>query len=222
MMTVVDDNDNGVWDYDPVTGEGETTMWFDSGSMQQGDAHFVGFDIQASAIITDKDRLDLSVSYVLKEFVDLVFDWEPITNSLGLPDLDYIGMQMPQAPKWKGTASYNHNFHLGNGGILAFNLEANYTSEYSINWQAYRTSINIDLETGDYNARIVSKADVRWQEAYYIGDASLVYTSPDGKWSSSGYVKNFQNYAVKRFMDGMGNMFLNNPRTYGAVLTVSY
>lgn len=222
MMTVVDENNNGVWDYDPVTGEGETTMWFDEGCMQQGDAHFIGFDIQTSTIITANDRLDLSVSYVKKEFVNLVFDYEPITNSLGLPDLDYAGKQMPQAPNWKGTANYNHNFQLGNGGILSLNLDVNYTSKYCINWQAYQTSISIDLETGDYSAGIVSTSDVRWQEAYYIGDASLVYTHPDGKWSISAYGKNIANYAVKRFMDGMGNMFLNNPRTYGAVLSVKY
>jgi iron complex outermembrane receptor protein len=222
MMTVVDENENGMWDYDPETGEGETTQWFDSGMQQKGKARVYGFDIQSSTIITEKDRLDFSLSYIKKEFTDLLFDFDAITNWLGLADLDYSGREMPQAPNWNAKGTYEHNFNLTNGGLLSFRLDGSYTSDYNINWLAYQTSISIDLDTGDYSFGLVDVSDVRYQEAYYLADASLVYNSPDGKWSLSGYVKNIQNYAVKRFMDGMGNMFIGDPRTYGAVLTVRY
>jgi hypothetical protein len=55
----------------------------------------------------------------------------------------------------------------------------------------------------------------------------MVYSSPDGKWTLSGYVKNLKNYAEKKSyfsmgMGGGGSMMIGEPRTYGAVLSVRY
>lgn len=195
-----------------------------------GDAKVYGFDLQTSTIITEKDRLDLSVSYIRKYFTDLIFDLPWQANEwFGIPDQDYAGKQMPQAPSWNVSASYNHNFTLGNGGVLTVDIRSRYTSKYVLNWMAKSLSLDIEnigtrenpIYTGAYTATVTDTSDVRWQEPYHMEDISLVYLHPDGNWNLTFYVKNLTNYAVKRFLRG-SNGYLGDPRTYGAILSVRY
>lgn len=212
----IDYDGDGEWD--PAT---ETDME-ELVNMETGDAVVYGLDIQTTTIITDNDKLDFSVSYIKKYFKDLVFDFPDIVNSFGIDDLDYSDKDMPQAPNWKFNASYAHNFQLPNGGTLKATVDANYTSKTCLNWMAKSLNINIDTESGSYEAYVSDTSNVRWQEAYYMGNASLSYIHSDDKWSLTAYVNNIENYAVKRFLDGQGNMMIGNPRTYGATLTMHF
>jgi iron complex outermembrane receptor protein len=212
----VDYDQDGEWD--PAT---ETDME-ELVNMETGDAVVYGFDIQTSTIITDKDKLDFSISYIKKYFEDLVFDFPDMVNWFGIDDLDYSDKDMPQAPNWRLSASYNRNFTFQNGGVITARLEANYTTETCLNWMAKSLNMNIDTATGTYTAYVSDTSNTRWQEAYHIENFALTYMNPDGKWTLSAYVNNLTNYAVKRFLDGMGNMMVGNPRTYGAVLSVRY
>jgi len=192
-----------------------------------GDARVYGLDVQTSTIITAQDKLDLSVSYIKKYFTDLAHDWPDVVNDLGLPDLDYNGKDMPQAPNWNVAANYSHSFFLANGGSLKASIDIRYTTETCLNFQAEILSLNYEQDalgnyTGNYTTSMVNTSDARWQEAYHIENVNLVYSDPDGKWTLSGYVNNLGNYAVKQFLDGNGNLMIGNPRTYGAVLSVKF
>lgn len=81
-------------------------------------------------------------------------------------------------------------------------------------------NVNINLTEG--TAYTTDTTAVRWQEAYTMENVSLVYTHSDGQWTISAYCNNLENYCVKRFLDGQGNMQVGNPRTYGAVLSVRF
>jgi iron complex outermembrane receptor protein len=118
-----DTNGNGQWDWETEQDTEEVV------NIQTGDAVVYGFDLQTTTILTDRDKLNLNVTYVKKYFTDLYFDFPDIVNWFGIDDLDYSDRDMPQAPNWNVTANYTHNFILPNGGSLTAGLEARYTSK---------------------------------------------------------------------------------------------
>jgi hypothetical protein len=63
------------------------------------------------------------------------------------------------------------------------------------------------------------------QEAHYILNGSISFTHASGMWSLNAYVKNATDYAVKTFWmnrAGSYSLGLNDPRTYGAVLSLKF
>jgi hypothetical protein len=180
----------------------------------QGWGTFTSFggDVQASMIITGKDRVELSVSYLDATWDELEFDyvydyiWE---------DVSYNGMRNTFSPEWTVNASYDHSFSLWNGGSLLGRVDCQYQSSYVLNW---KPAVTVDGYRYDY------------QEDSYIFNTSAVYSSPSGVWSLTGYVKNVFDYAKKTScmtmeMDGVLSsvtMMLNDPRTFGAMLSVNF
>lgn len=209
-------NVDSVWIYDSngdlIEDTDETED--DSGSSGQGDGRMYGMDVAVSALITSNDRVDLSVSYEKSEWTDLVFvydhTWEyaVVDDQLVKVDIEpinYNGKTMNFTPDWSITAGYTHDFLLPNGGALKAALNVSYKSGYRLTWK--------DAEY-PYN----------YQEAHHLEDISLVYSSPSGKWSLSGYVKNLADYAVKTMYrsDRGGFMSVGSPRTYGGVFTIRF
>jgi iron complex outermembrane receptor protein len=214
VSTIYDENGNGIMDAD----ETETTQ--DENAKQVGDARVYGVDLQTTTVLSSKDRFDFSVSYLKKYFTHLYFDFYEITNSLGVDDLDYSGKDMPFAPRWSISASFSHDFSLPNGGILTATLDSRYQSSYKIYF--LDTVLNIE---SDGSVTELEVADIAYQEAHHISNAALVYAHPEGKWTLTGYVKNLENYAVKRnleLMGGVTNFRVGSPRTYGAILSVKF
>ena len=199
---------------DPDTGQirNETLSQPDEHAKQVGDVDVVGLDLQASMIITSRDMLDISVSYLKTEFSKLFFDFYDQTNELGIPDQDYAGQELTFSPEWTININYSHNFFLANGGTVTARCESRYQTSY-INYFQDR---EVELDA-DYNPIVTFIDDIRTQEPYHLSNFSLVYAHPDGKWTISGYVNNIENYAVKKSRYNIGP-----PRTYGAVLTVRY
>jgi len=200
-------------------GAGEAVPYMDPNSGRQtGDMNVYGLDLQTSTIITDSDKLDISISYSHSEWTRLLFNFPQEANDLGLGDLNYKGKGKPFDPHLTMNASYNHNFNLANGGTLTSRLDVRYQSSTFMSWAAEEITFSDD---GWYTPQVTSLAGYRTQEAYYIGNISGIYADPTGKWTFTGYVKNFTNYAVKQ-SGGTQQMMIGAPRTYGAVLTVRY
>ncbi|MBN1627803.1 MAG: TonB-dependent receptor [Deltaproteobacteria bacterium] len=187
----------------------------DDNSKNVGDSKVYGVDLQANTIITDKDKLDLSVSYLKSEFTKLAFDYMDITNSLGIPDADYSGQPMTLSPSWTINAAYSHNFMLWNNGTLTFRLDARYQSSYILQW----ASKSIGYMGGQ--VVVTDSTAMNTQEAHHISNISAIYAHPDGKWTLTGYVKNLEDYAVKRSWMMM-DFIIGPPRTYGGVLSVKF
>lgn len=190
----------------------------DPNSQTWGAGHMMGVDIQASAILTPKDTLDLSASYLKSEWKDLYFDyyyeWER-TGGEGMPgeiydieispmeDADYAGKPMTHSPEWTINADYRHIFSLWNGGAFETDINVNYKTGYRLTWA-----------DSDY--------PYNYQEAYYNIDLSATYDSPEGKLRVSGYIKNLADYAAKQSYHSRGYISVGDPRTYGIVLSVRY
>lgn len=217
VNTIVDYNENG--QVDP----NETEQRHDLGQLTTGDAEVYGFDLQTNTIITRNDRLDLSVSYVKKKFADIIFDYTELTNNLGLADMSYNGLEMTNAPHWTLNFNYSHNFQLPNGGVLTPRLEYRFQSSYLLTWQREYITL-AQYDDGTYYYYREPRGDIIYQESYRMGDLSMLYAHPGGEWTLNFYVKNLENYALKRSLIGQGGgeLRLSPPRTYGAVVTVIF
>jgi iron complex outermembrane receptor protein len=198
----------------------ETTT--DEGSRDvTADGRMYGIDLSASLIITSRDMLNLSVSWIESEWYDLYFKWEYTEqlatvydddgNPIGVewvdhPDMDYSGKPMTNTPPWTINLNYTHNFTLWNGGTLKPGVSAKYQTGYRLSWK-----------DDDY--------PWNYQETHYMLNASMVYNSPGDMWSLSAYMNNITDYAEKRqYMSvaGRGRLSISDPRTYGATLSVKF
>jgi hypothetical protein len=85
--------------------------------------------------------------------------------------------------------------------------------------------ISKDQNTGVISINYTPLSVAATQEPYHISDFTMVYAHSNGKWSLTGYVKNLENYAVKRSIVVMGNtsdMMIGSPRTYGGILSIRF
>lgn len=158
-----------------------------------------GFDLQTNAIITSSDILNVSVSYIKSAWDHLFFDY------LYAEDLDYNGVPISNTPPWTWNATYNHNFYLWNGGALNAGITLKYQTGYRLTWK------DDDLPYS-------------YQETHHMENLNIAYSHYNGKWSLSGYVNNIFNYAEKRYYgaSGGGGLTIGSPRTFGAVLSVTF
>lgn len=186
----------------------------DADSQTTGDFRSIGLDIQTSWIVTNYDKVTVSASYLNTEWKRLKFDY----YYDNFEDEDFSGKENTYSPTWTINASYEHSFLLPNGGTLTGSIDCQFQTSYLLSWrQAY--------ESGNPEYRY------DYQEASYIFNSSFIYAAPSGKWTLAPYVKNITNYAKKVSLFTMDNddgstrvesMMLNDPRTYGAVLSVNF
>jgi hypothetical protein len=201
-------------DNNSIQDSGESTN--EPNAAGTGDGRIYGFDLQTSAVITSKDLVTMSVSYIKSEWTtldfDYTYDWTYRLDDNGvrykyyIGDGDYRGLQMMSTPPWTVNLNYTHNFNLSNGGLVKAGVSVKYQTGYSLSW--YKDEY-------PYN----------YQETFHTENITAVYTHPDGKWNLSTYVNNITNYAEKTmYMNagGTGQLSISNPRTYGAVLSVSF
>jgi len=187
-----------------------------------GDGRMIGVDLSSSIVITPKDMVNLSVSYIKSEWTDLSMTYKytytlvyvesdaekPYPHTDIVPQLgaNYNGKSMMSSPPWNINLTYDHTFSLWNGGTIRASINTKYKSEFSLSWRE-----------SDY--------PMNFQESYFMEDVNVVYNNPDGVWNLSTYVKNITNYAEKRMIMNAGGgklLSIGNPRTYGAVLSVKF
>ncbi len=172
---------------------------------QFGDFESYGLDISTDWIITDKDRLSLGLSYIHTKWTNAVvrYYWSWLWASEGK---NYDGEENTFSPSWSANATYQHNFQLGSYGTLVPEVDVQYQSKYKLSFSTSLDGLN-------------------WQESHYIVNGSLTFNHSSGIWSLNAYIRNATDYAVKTFWmntAGSYSLGLNDPRTYGAVLSVKF
>jgi iron complex outermembrane recepter protein len=186
---------------------------------QYGSFRSIGVDVSASWIITNADKLNLSVSYLNAKWKDATvhYYWSQLAGVMdGWEDegRDLSGMKNSYSPAWSGTISYQHNIILGDLGILVPQLDLQFKSSYRLSLQTEQSLID-----SNYDPK------VNYQEAYHLLNGSVAFNHSSGIWNLNVYIKNATNYAVKTYINENGNnltLGLNDPRTYGAVLSVKF
>jgi iron complex outermembrane receptor protein len=214
--------DNYDYDGDGTIESGDEN--WDMGSLEDGDYRVqetnaqgwgafrsYGVDVQATLIITAKDRMDVSVSWLDAKWDSLYFDYE---YDWIWEDESFNGKRNTYSPEWTVNASYDHNFSLWNGGSLTGRIDGQYQSSYVLTW---KPAVTTDGYRYDF------------QEGSYIFNTSFVYANPTGMWTLSAYVKNIFDYARKTscmVQEDMGSinatMMLSDPRTIGAVFSINF
>ena len=184
-----------------LTGMDVSDPWI----QQFGGFRSIGADVSTNWMITSRDRLDLSVSYLNAKWTDMKihFYWSWIWSDEGR---DFSGMKNTFSPTWSTTLGYEHNFALWTFGSLVPHVDIQFKTGYDLSYTQ---------DMYPYN----------YQEAYYLVNGNVTYTHSSGKWTLNGYVKNATNYAVKTFwqnMSGSYSLGLNDPRTYGTNLTIRF
>jgi iron complex outermembrane recepter protein len=214
-----DFNNDGIVDTTAYNG----MMLEDPWSKQFGRFHSFGIDTSASWIISNNDKMNVSLSYMKTKWVEakVSYYWtwfwvdEYGNNANGK---DFSGMENTYSPHWSGSVSYEHSFMLGDFGMLVPQVDVQFKSPYMLN---------------SLSQTMLAKSSMpvlaNHQEAYYLvnGDITLTPANPiwNLNWNLNLYVKNATNYAVKTSWNGMGGsgtLGLNDPRTYGAVLSVKF
>ena len=185
-----------------------------------------GFEAEAVANFTDNDRLQVSATVQktrLKTLLTVDGRFDDAGNILNQRDLK--GNELAHAPRFSATATYEHDFHLANGGTI--------TPRGTIH---YETRSWLSFFDGDRTNRVVAGVPVYYgsdfdkQKAYSRSDLALRYTAPKQNWLVAGFVQNVEDRKVRTNASTFGPtryspVFLSNlqpPRTFGGRVRVNF
>jgi iron complex outermembrane receptor protein len=161
------------------------------------------------------------------EFSNLYFDLLDVTNEQGIEDLDYSGKSNTFSPEWTIKAAYEHKFNLKDGSVITARLDGSYTSEYILSFNEAEIFMDIDASdplNGIFVLNRKDMTDIRYQEGFYKINMSAMYSSSDGRWSLTAYVKNLTDYAEKTSWINAPTetLLIGSPRTIGGILSVRF
>jgi iron complex outermembrane receptor protein len=182
--------------------DGSTT--FQGTLTNAGAAEIKGFELEATAFLTDSLTANFALGYADAEYTEFEFQGVNLVttpDARGVPDVQ-------NTPDWTGNVSLNHTSDLallGNDGALSI-----------IGSAAYRG------DTQQFEFAIPGLD----QEAYWLLDASVVWNSDDGRVSAAlhgrnladeEYITSGYNFAV---IDASDTVFYGDPRTFTATVTL--
>jgi iron complex outermembrane receptor protein len=156
-----------------------------------------GIELESQALLTLHDKVNASIAYLDGKFGA---GFAPHVDGPFSPGVDLSGSPLPHSPKGTAKVGYQHYFDLPNDGRITARIDGRYTS-------------------GQYVS--LSESDVSLQKAYTTGDASLVYNSPNDKWSLTAYCKNLNNKITKTAYF-VGYLTPSDPRTFGVILNSNF
>lgn len=142
---------------------------------------------------------------------------------LQLNQIPWGGHWLDRVPGASSTVSYEHRFDLANGANVKFRANSKISSGYWLtDFQGSNTSLT------DY---LQAPSQYR-QGAYTRTDLNLGYTTANGKLQVEAFVKNIENKVQLQsaptptqstyVQDGGRTVQVNQPRMFGARLTVKY
>jgi iron complex outermembrane receptor protein len=206
--TMVDYSGQTYWStIDTSRGPDMNGNWevFDKGFLGWGDSRTIGADVSVSWVVTNKDLVDFTLSYIDVEWTDLTYDYKYSLLEDIPDDQTYDGATAPNSPKFSMTAAYEHKFDIGHFGTLKPHVDV-----------MHKTGFDLVFDQSD-------GMGYGKQESYFLYNASLGFISASQKWSVNAIVKNIGNYAVKRSYDSEGQrLMLGDPRTYSVTATMKF
>jgi len=121
------------------------------------------------------------------------------------------GNQLPRAPEWSVTLSYEHQLVLTDGSTLTPWLSVHWQDDYYL--RPFNLDKTVDFDTGQLTERYTDRED-----AYTTVDLNVRYTSADERWYLEVYGKNLTDERIKnRFAETEGVLkgVYNPPKSYG-------
>lgn len=180
-----------------------------------GKATLRGVDIDLQAAITSQDVASLQVEYNHNKNDDFQYDSIQLgqttcTTSSAAPPLTHFncsGKELVKAPKWSGTAGYEHTFVFANDSSLTFRAEERFSSRY---WLA-----------NDY-------IDAEHAPSFAITNLRLTYTLSNPGFSVSAFINNLENKPIYTSgvqspkTPGIAELTIDAPRVYGMRMSYSF
>ncbi|CAN5389877.1 hypothetical protein BH09PSE3_BH09PSE3_19490 [soil metagenome] len=185
-----------------------------------------GLEEELVANVTNHDRLQFSGSLQKTKLKDLATIDGRFDNSSDVTAIRQLaGNELAHAPRFSATATYEHDFPLGNGGSITPRATLHYETK------SYLTFFN-----GDRTNRVVNGVPVYYgtdfdtQKAYTKTDLAIRYNAPEDRFTIEGFVQNVENKAVRTSAATFGPtryppVFLSNlqaPRTFGGRIKVAF
>ncbi|HEX7784416.1 MAG TPA: TonB-dependent receptor [Sphingobium sp.] len=188
-----------------------------------GKAKLYGINVDIVAKPTTNDTFHAMVEYNKSKYSSFLysvpfFAYNPLSNGCSnvgtgpgpfvpITTLDCSGFALPHAPRWSLQGDYTHAFDLSNGGKVEATVSGRYAGA---SW------MTVDFVP-----------TVRAPDFAKI-NASLTYTSPNGAYSLTAYVRNINN--GKEYVSGqiqtqappLNAAVITDPRTYGAQFRVNF
>ncbi|MDE1917069.1 MAG: TonB-dependent receptor [Sphingomonadales bacterium] len=181
-----------------------------------------GFEAEMTANITHNDRINLSATVQKTKLDDLITVDNRIYNNTPANLENLKGNELPHAPRFSMTGSYEHDFVLDKGGKITPRATVHYET---MSWLTY---FNGDVASRYAAANQAGKGllgtDFDKQNAFAKIDASLAYTAPGGKYMVEAFVQNLTDHRIRTSAsvsgptNGLSPVFLSNyepPRTWG-------
>ena len=192
-----------------------------------------GWDIELNWLITDRDRIDLSVQLL----DSTITEPEPLPseaefnaqmNAAGLTDpatlssmysdlsslnSSYDGLTNQNSPETSVNLTYSHTFEFSGGSDLTISLNGEHRSEY---WSL-----------GGAPGADIANPGRAYQDDYQMYNAYLNWISADGTWSINAFGRNLNNEVVQtNYSPSFGGsaeyVTLAPPRTYGVGVSVNF
>ncbi len=201
-----------------------------------------GIDVDVNWLPTANDRIDLSFEYLDATLSSApaapVFTVNQVTAaavSLGgtvnaaaaqaLIDqytalaASYNGVTLQNAPKLSGNLTYEHRFNLPGGSSFSPSINLVYKDKY---WTQSGAPAPGPLDPRS----ALDEGSIVRQDAYTLWNAYLNWTSADGKFTLSGYMKNIADEVVMTNIGGepgtpLTYVSLDAPRTFGFAIRAS-
>jgi iron complex outermembrane receptor protein len=190
-----------------------------------------GFEAELTANVTDNDRFQFSGTVQKTKLDELeAVDGRLYNNSLLSAIAELKGNELAHAPRFSGTASYEHDFELPNGATITPRFTTHYEAK---SWLSYFN--------GDSNPFVQANLDAipnrggngtSWdrQKAYFRSDISLRYEPDSRAYLIEGFVQNIENKHIRTNAAAFGAprydpVFLSNlqpPRTYGVRVRANF
>jgi outer membrane receptor protein involved in Fe transport len=186
---------------------------------------FYGFDAELLYQLTPKDRAGLNVGYTHGSYVgqsNVLYNSPatPFAAAAAVTLGDYIAFKTVYGiVPVTVNGNYDHTFTMQGGSKLNWHGDVKYTSSY---YPSRLSKANVAQGLPPYT--FVSSA--------YVFNTNLMWTSPAGKYSVNGYIRNLFN---KRYKTGGGCGFggdcsvvtnrtanISDMRTFGVIANVSF
>lgn len=186
-----------------------------------GRAHMYGGSVDAVYKLTRDDTFHFGVEYVKSKYDSFVrtvpsfgilpntichlTGYNPTPGSAAPTTFDCSGLPLLRAPKWSGSASYEHRFDLGNDSEIRFDGDMTFQSSSYI----------------DSNYTPIMK-----QDSVALFNARLTYQSPGDRFEVTAWIRNIANEEV--FVGGAQNQIFYGrvgvmpPRTFGVSGRVNF
>jgi iron complex outermembrane recepter protein len=162
--------------------------------------------------VTRASRFSGNVSVLQARYDDfLTCDSALLDCAVPANVVNLSGEDLPHAPKFSATASYEHEFATAGGGKVTPRAQVHYEG---------RTKLGTFGAMGAaYSAAAAATPDARFQKAYSTVDLSLRYEEPKGRWYTEAFVVNVGDEEVKTdaswVTGSTWTSFYRPPRTLG-------